>query len=203
MERFKTVTTIFQMEYSCNVCNGSRISYWSDGVDGYCLECCCINCGKTSCDCNEEDQEEDEEEEDKTLCPKCLFSYCICYQIIDENNLVNGGNTIMVDDILLFEKSDVNPNCLQTFLMEKMQEIIRSMWEELGPSYSTFVYHAAFEIELRELKLSYKIDDGVPIMYKDSIINNFPDFVIEGLLRVQMTFVNRSDPTLLVRFSKI
>lgn len=36
----------------CIACNGSGISYWSDGIYGNCLECRCIDCGKEKCICN-------------------------------------------------------------------------------------------------------------------------------------------------------
>jgi hypothetical protein len=35
----------------CTVCNNSGRSYWSDGMYGPCLECRCINCGKSTCIC--------------------------------------------------------------------------------------------------------------------------------------------------------
>ncbi len=41
----------------CDACNGYGISYWSGGVWGYCMECCCIDCGKSDlkCTCLEDD----------------------------------------------------------------------------------------------------------------------------------------------------
>ena len=41
-------------EECCIACGGSGICYWSDGIYGNCLMCCCIDCGKnckcTTCD---------------------------------------------------------------------------------------------------------------------------------------------------------
>lgn len=33
----------------CYVCSGTGRSYWSDGIYGACLECCCIDCGSNKC----------------------------------------------------------------------------------------------------------------------------------------------------------
>ena len=108
----------------------------------------------------------------------------------------------MKDDSILFESSYMNPNCLHTYLMEKIQENIKSMWVELGSTYCIYTYQSAFEKELLELKLAYK-RDIIPIAYKTHIIKTESDFVIEGLLRVQMTLANHYVPTMFVRFSKI
>jgi uncharacterized protein YkuJ len=35
----------------CYACGGSGTSYWSDGIYGSCLECCCINCEKFNSEC--------------------------------------------------------------------------------------------------------------------------------------------------------
>ena len=37
--------------YHCYQCNGSRRHYWSDDIDGVCLQCCCIDCEKLNKDC--------------------------------------------------------------------------------------------------------------------------------------------------------
>lgn len=36
----------------CDSCHNSRISYWSDGIYGTCMDCSCINCGKLGKNCN-------------------------------------------------------------------------------------------------------------------------------------------------------
>jgi hypothetical protein len=36
----------------CIACNGSGRSYWSDGIHGSCLECCCIKCRKFNVECS-------------------------------------------------------------------------------------------------------------------------------------------------------
>ena len=35
----------------CNSCRGNGKAYWSDGIYGSCLECCCINCKKFDNEC--------------------------------------------------------------------------------------------------------------------------------------------------------
>jgi hypothetical protein len=42
----------------CTECGGTGISYWSDGIYGACMECCCIDCGKSDlkCTCQKEDE---------------------------------------------------------------------------------------------------------------------------------------------------
>lgn len=49
----------------CYACRDTGTSYWSDGVYGNCLECCCIDCGKKNghCICIE------------CICTKCGKSY--------------------------------------------------------------------------------------------------------------------------------
>ena len=43
----------------CEACNGEMISYWTDGVYGACLMCCCIDCKKLDkeCICNKDNCE--------------------------------------------------------------------------------------------------------------------------------------------------
>lgn len=50
------ISKIILEDEVCVLCSDSGISYWSDGVYGNCLECCCIDCGK-NCTC--------------TICDKC------------------------------------------------------------------------------------------------------------------------------------
>jgi hypothetical protein len=47
----------------CHSCRNTGISYWSDGIYGACLECCCIDCGKRNCEC---------------CCPACEMQNCAC-----------------------------------------------------------------------------------------------------------------------------
>jgi hypothetical protein len=134
-------------------------------------------------------------------------------QVLQTEDVLDDGkvsNVIMKDDRLAFEScGDMNPNCLHTFLMKQMRESIKSLWEKLGSTYSISIHHAAFEIELLELSLVYKIDNIIPILYKDIIIgHNPPDFMIEGLLRIHMTVIHHETfdhalPTMFVRFSKV
>ena len=36
----------------CMACQETRRSYWTDGIYGSCLECCCIDCGERKCKCD-------------------------------------------------------------------------------------------------------------------------------------------------------
>ncbi len=66
----------------CDVCQDSGISYWSDGIYGNCLECCCIDCGKncTCTECNKCYYRISKGEEHRyKLCVKCnKFEGCDC-----------------------------------------------------------------------------------------------------------------------------
>ena len=59
------------------ICGGSGKSYWSDGIYGSCLECCCINCDKFNNECkckycNKCENSYMKDEEHKCyLCEKC------------------------------------------------------------------------------------------------------------------------------------
>ena len=37
---------------NCLACNGSRHAYWTDGIWGPCIDCCCIDCGKFAISCS-------------------------------------------------------------------------------------------------------------------------------------------------------
>ena len=72
----------------CLACGGSGRSYWSDGIYGNCLICCCIDCGKnctcTTCDkCEERITTEDNHK--CNLCVRCnsFHNYeCTCEKCI-------------------------------------------------------------------------------------------------------------------------
>ena len=58
----------------CDACWGSGRSYWSDGIYGNCLMCCCIDCGK-NCRCTKCDKCSDriiyDMEHKCKLCVRC------------------------------------------------------------------------------------------------------------------------------------
>lgn len=47
-----TKNNIYHEKEMCDVCGGTGRSYWSDGIYGACIQCCCIECEKFDYKCS-------------------------------------------------------------------------------------------------------------------------------------------------------
>jgi GxxExxY protein len=53
-----------------------------------------------------------------------------------------------------------------------MEEIVREIYEQLGPGHRECVYHRAFELELRMRKIPYECEVVVPVFYKGQFLSH-------------------------------
>lgn len=53
-----------------------------------------------------------------------------------------------------------------------IEEMMKEVYEELGPGYSERVYHNAVEVMLREKHIPYESERIIPILFKGHVIGN-------------------------------
>ena len=87
---------LYDDDCCCDTCGGSGVSYWTDGIYGNCLSCCCIDCGK-NCTC--------------TTCDKCKDRICdgdkhecICQSDSDSVSNNNSSNTDVAKKDMILQK---------------------------------------------------------------------------------------------------
>lgn len=62
-----------------------------------------------------------------------------------------------------------------------IEEIMESIYNELGPGYSERVYHNAVEVMLREKQIMYESERVIPITFRGHVIGNLrADIIING-----------------------
>jgi len=75
-----------------------------------------------------------------------------------------------------------------------IKEIAEDIYKKLGPGYNECVYHNAFEVALREIKISYESERIVPIKYMDHVIGNLrADLIIDDIVVELKAVKNISD----------
>jgi GxxExxY protein len=53
-----------------------------------------------------------------------------------------------------------------------MLDLIRSVWEELGPGYTESIYHNALEVLLRREGVPYETERIIPVSFQNHVVGN-------------------------------
>ena len=62
-----------------------------------------------------------------------------------------------------------------------MEEIVREVYDELGPGFSESVYHNALEVALRCHGIQYETERIIPVYYRGHVVGNMrADIVIKN-----------------------
>jgi len=56
--------------------------------------------------------------------------------------------------------------------MNIMIDLIKQVWDELGPGYSEAIYHNALEVVLRLNNIQYETERIIPVKFKGHVIGN-------------------------------
>ena len=73
-----------------------------------------------------------------------------------------------------------------------LREITRDIWVSLGPGYSESVYHAAFEVALRNRLINYETERIIPVFYAGQNVGNVrADLIIDRQVVVELKSVSR------------
>lgn len=64
--------------------------------------------------------------------------------------------------------------------MDKIIELAKNIYENLGPGYSERVYHNAMEVSLRKNNIPYETEKIVPIVFEEHTIGNLRIDLVVG-----------------------
>jgi GxxExxY protein len=56
--------------------------------------------------------------------------------------------------------------------MHMLEQLIKDVWDELGPGYSESIYHNALEVQLRENGIGYETERIIPVSFHGHVIGN-------------------------------
>lgn len=71
-------------------------------------------------------------------------------------------------------------------------QLAEHIWKTLGPGFSEAVYHNAFEVELRNLGVSYETERIIPISYKNHVIGSVrADIVLNNETVIELKSVTK------------
>jgi GxxExxY protein len=81
-----------------------------------------------------------------------------------------------------------------------MEDTLRSIsdyiWSSLGPGYSESVYHRAFEVSLRDLRIPYETERIVPVFHMGQNVGNVrADLIIDREVVVELKSVSKLNET--------
>lgn len=81
--------------------------------------------------------------------------------------------------------------------MERILTTISTdVWTSLGPGYSESVYHAAFEVALRDRNIPYETERIVPIYYDGQNVGHVrADLIVDRRIVIELKSVSKLNET--------
>lgn len=79
---------------------------------------------------------------------------------------------------------------------EMLRSVADNIWSSLGPGYSESVYHRAFEVALRDMRIPYETERIVPVFYLGQNVGNVrADLIIERDVVLELKSVSKLNET--------
>jgi len=79
---------------------------------------------------------------------------------------------------------------------EMLRSVADNIWSSLGPGYSESVYHRAFEVALRDMRIPYETERIVPVFYMGQNVGNVrADLIIERDVVLELKSVSKLNET--------
>jgi hypothetical protein len=79
---------------------------------------------------------------------------------------------------------------------EMLRSVADNIWSSLGPGYSESVYHRAFEVALRDMRVPYETERIVPVFYLGQNVGNVrADLIIERDVVLELKSVSKLNET--------
>jgi len=102
--------------------------------------------------------------------------------------------------------TDKNKKLIYADLTYRVRGAIFNVYNELGFGHKEQVYHKALSIELEKMKLKYKSQESVNVIYKDIVVRNYrPDIIVDEKLIIELKavdFMPKSFETQIINYLK-